>query len=608
MAVAEALERAAGTFVNMAIEHKQKDDALSYSHAKNEYLIADIQERDKLEDDQDFATQTERYNKAMKGHYERLFPTVRSKRDRGLFDAEARLMNARGTVAVGDNARTKEIDWNLGEFARQGEELQAAILVAKDAQTAQDGMFAYMSHADSLLERGFLTPPEYEAATQGFVTTVARKRLITMDPKEREIVLERSIVMAKGQGTPITQEQIQKGEGSGSIADFLPLDERVEMLENTRKGNEQDDTQTEAYEVWDEIRLEYQDPAKVGAEVRRRSRDLEPGVRSALGVISRAYATTIRGEKEDVRNEIMILGSAMATNRENPEKMAGEKWRLLHGYQQKALNDQYNAAMEGREFGTFNVYSRPTGKDGKPEPGMSYALWTSIPRDQKTAVTLENAAWKMSFTPTMWARLKEEQSTIKAQEDSETPIVLPAGMNNQQLVQAALVRAGTIPQTGRTDEHQQRYYSALAAMDYLTQQEQKSLGRALTNDERRKILLDLMVDKAFTDRDTLWFDDDYDPAEYKPVALMSAKERKIGFLPIAEARVKGSYIDPETKIPMTAENYLTTAARRGDFGEVYDGPISDKNMERAFFALERLSKIMSPAETDAEIIKRLRGD
>ena len=43
-AVAEALERAAGTFVNMAIQHKEKDDALSYAHAKNEYLIADIEE------------------------------------------------------------------------------------------------------------------------------------------------------------------------------------------------------------------------------------------------------------------------------------------------------------------------------------------------------------------------------------------------------------------------------------------------------------------------------------------------------------------------------------------------------------------------------------
>ena len=89
MAVADALANAAQTFTNMAIEHKQKDDALSYSNAKNEYLTADIQERAKLADDENFATHDQRYREAMKGHYERLFPTVRSDRDRSIAWARA---------------------------------------------------------------------------------------------------------------------------------------------------------------------------------------------------------------------------------------------------------------------------------------------------------------------------------------------------------------------------------------------------------------------------------------------------------------------------------------------------------------------------------------
>lgn len=604
MAVADSLQRAAATFTDMAIEHKKKDDALSYSNAKNEYLIADIQEREKLRDDQDFATHDERYRTAMAGHYERLFPTVRSSRDRLLFDAEARLMNERGSVAVGENSRTKEIDWNLGQFNDHLTKAQGVIMAAQDAQTAQDAMFSVLEQGAALRERGYLTETEYQAKMQGFVTDTAFARLVAMDPKMREVLLERSITMTKTNGEPITREQIAAGEGSDSIADFLPLDVRVKMLEETRKGNEHDMALDDAYQVFDEITAVHKDPNKVGAAAREAGKGMDSKARANLNTLVTQYQQAAAREETAEEDDILTRGSAMIDQDMNPElAMQGGDWEKLQEFQKKALRDSWEAKQEGREFGKFNVYSRPTG-----EEGMSYALWKSIPREQRVAVTLESPEWKMSFTPTMWAQLKAEQDTIQKELDGSKPAKLPSGMTNQQLIQAALVRSGDIPQTGRSDAEQETYYSALAAMDYRTQVEQERLGRALTNEERRKVMVDMMVDKAFTDRDFLWFDDDYDPGEQKPVALMSAKERRIAFLPIADARKEGGYVDPDTGIPMTVEAYLIAAGKRGDFGEVVAGPISQKNMERAYFALERLSQIMSPAEVDAEILRRLKGE
>lgn len=612
LAVAEALERAAGTFTGMAIQHKEKDDALSYAHAKNEYLIADIEERAKLADDQDFATHGERYNEAMKGHYERLFPTVRSERDRGLFDAEARLQTARGTVAVDDNARTKEIDWNVAELGRHGKELQGVVMAAGDVATAQAAISAYLEHINSLLAKGLIDETQHEAWSRTWVTDVSRARVKAMDPKLREEVLERSIALARGQKGPITREQVAAGEGSGSIADFIPLDERVAMWEATKKGNEEDEHGEAAYAAWDEIRSTLNDVVLVGAAVRKASIGMDPKARAILNGINTSYRASITAEQELTQEAIMLAGSQLIRDGKSPRDVGGEKWMLLDEFQKTAMDNAYDAHQVNRQFGTFNVYSRPMDKNGNPEPGMSYAVWSSIPYEQKPIVTLDNEAWKMSFTPEMWAQLLAEQTAIRDQIASGKPRVLPQGMTNQQLVQAALLQNQGIPTTGRSDEQNEIYYGALAAMDYMVQLAQIAAKGPITNELRRKILVDMMVDKAYTDRDTFfgggWFDSDYDPEEMKPAALMSRSERNIAFLHISGARVKGSYIDPDTKVPMTIENYLSTAARRGDFGEPYLGEISEKNMERAYFALERLSAIMSPAEVDAEILRRLKGE
>ena len=593
LAVADALSRAAATFTNMAIEHKQKDDALSYAHAKNEYLIADIQERDKLADDQDFATQTERYNEAMKGHYERLFPTVRSQRDRGLFDAEARLMNARGQVAVGDMARTREIDWNVAELGRHGRELQGSILAASDAQTAQDGMFSYLEHINSLLTKGFITESQHETWSKDFVTTVSGKRLLAMDPKMREVLLERSITMAKSQGR-ITRDQVFAGEGSGSIADFIPLDERVKMLEATRKGNEHDAVMTEANAIFDGIRDTYTDPKKVNDEVRRLSRGLDHEVRTALKVLSNDYQVTESRLEGMGRTTVMRGASGLLDQGINPEvAMAGEQWGSLLQVQKDSLRAAWISRQQRDGFGEVDVlYTEPkTGADahligddgqimlGETSQAPSYSLWTGMSAAERAKVDLDDETWRQAFTYGTWTDFKREQKGIRDAQDiagAKPPTESP-GLTPMQRVNSSLVTMEKIPATARTPEDERKYWSAVRALDRQIRIAEGIKGEKLTADEEATIWTDMLKDAAFTDH--YWWDPDTDEEDKQLIVTMDPETLNRAREPfIGSSTVHGGQ-------KMTHRQKIEQMAV--DIGLVADD-VAERDLERANFALVNL--------------------
>jgi hypothetical protein len=632
--VAEALERAAATFTNMAIQHKLKDDALSYAHAKNEYLIADIQERDKLQDDQDFATHGERYTEAMKGHYDRLFPTVRSERDRGLFDAEARLWNARGTVAVGDNARIKEIDWNLAELARQGEDLQGVILAAQDAATAREGMYAYLEHANSLLKKGFLDETAHQAVTQDFVTETARKRLIAMDPKEREIVLERSITMAKTQGR-ITREQIFAGEGSDSIADFMPLDERVTMLEITRKGNDHDDTMNEANKIFDGITDVYKDATKVNDEVRRISRGLDDHkVRTALKVLSNDYQVTELRLGGMRRTATMKAASRLLDQNINPEvAMAGEQWDELLPVQKDSLRAAWISRQQRDGFGQIDVLTTPrpealagmvgdqedyiVAEDGSIMIGEgtappSYAYWSRLSKAERAKINLEDETWKQAFTYSTWRDFVNEQKALNDLIDAGKPFSESPGLTPMQRVMGTLQLTEDIAKTGMTPKQDQMYWAGVKALDRAIRIAEAIKGERLTAAEEEREWNNLMKDRAFTDHYWDWFGGgpERDPSKMLPIATMS---------PDVKNRARAAFTGQMTVHggqPMTIRMKIEAIGREA--GLVVED-IAERDLERGHFALINLLgtdgfrydiNTISPAElldVDDEIRRRLKG-
>ena len=632
MAVAEALSRAAATFTTMAIEHKQKDDALSYAHAKNEYLIADIQERDKLQDDQDFASHNERYKTAMKGHYERLFPTVRSQRDRGLFDAEARLMNARGVVAVGDNARVKEIDWNVAELGRHGEALQGVIMAASDAQTAQDGMFAYLEHANSLLTKGFLDETTHQVATQGFVTETAEKRLIAMDPKLREVLLERSITMAKTRGEPITREQILAGEGSGSIADFLPLDERVKMLEATRKGNENDEVWDEAWAVFDAVRTRYTDGAKVQAAAAEAGKGLDSKVRTALNTLTTQYRQNAVAREAIERDNILQAAGDLMDNDKDPSSMDGLLWGKLLPSQRKSLTEEWTSRLNEDGFGRIDTAFTPVKPDaekhivgpdgeilmGEGTPDPSYAYWMSIPRAERVGVNLQTSPWRMAFTKLGHKQLVDEQDVIRDENASGKPFTRSPGPTTLQRVEGALIGNKTIKPkfADRSGDEQKAYWATVMNYHRALAAEEERLQHKLSTEEEERVLSQLLQDTAFTD--SYWTGaywpggPETDEAEKKAIGSASPEVLNKMREPLREDQTMnfGGQV-------ITHREHLVTM---GINAEPSITNPSEYNLARAHFALLHLLDTSGErhmpqtitksqmADVDREILRRLRGN
>lgn len=593
MAVASALERAAGTFTQMAIDHKLKDDALSYSNAKNEYLIADIQERERLKDDQDFATHDERYRTAMKGHYERLFPTVRSRRDQQLFDAEARLLNERGSVAVGDNARTKEIDWNLGQFDQHAEAAKAIILAAGDAQTAQEAMFGVMEEAGALRDRGYLTEEQYQSTLQNWVQDAAFARLVAMDPKQRETMLEASITHRKTAGEPITREQIAAGEGTGSIADFLHLDTAVKMLEETQRANDIDDTLTEAYTVFDVAKGRY--PTNTGAmmdEIRRIAAESDdPKVRQEAVRLGRQYRDEQVGVENDMRDNIMTSATTLISSGEmafasiNPDELS----KLLP-HQLRALQDHQALVNENKQFPGNTQWTL------NPDGGASYALFRNLSDEDKLDVNLDSAEWTTQLERDVWQSLKNEQDRIRNTPASQRQ--LPQGLTNVQMVTSALVRSGMIPQTGRDIEDSEAYQRLLYEFDRATQSAQEAKGSALTNTERNKVLGEVMAPMAFTDDywSANWIAGwpNKDEEDMVPIAAMSSQQLNTARLPWADAQTEIATTS-STGISTTYQQELELMAKRLGISPDQD------HYERAYFALKH--KLGA-----AEVERRLKGE
>lgn len=598
LAVASALERAAGTFSKMAIEHKTKDDALSYANAKNEYMIADIQERQKLNEDQDHATHDERYRAAMAGHYERLFPTVTSARDRHLFDAEARLMNERGSVAVGDNARKIGIGQSVDAFNSHAQDAKAIILTSNDPQVAQDAMFGILEEATALRDRGYFTPEQYKAVLQTWVQDTAFARLRAMDPAEREKHLEASITHRKTTGKPIDEEMIQQGLGSGSIADFLPLDTAVAMLETTQKANEIEMTLGAAQEIFDVAAESYQtDSGAMMDQIRELTKDADPEVREKALQLGRQERDDRRNEIVDDRDRIRTGISAGIQNDIPPDQANPDDLAVLTSQDKAVLDAEWQAHLEGREYGKATMWTdEQAAASGLP---VSYATWRGFSDELKAEVDLQASVWRMSLTQGVHKALVDEQDTIK--NATKATRQLPGGLTNQQMVTSALSRQGIVPQLGRDLEDTQAFQQVIFVMDRRTQEAQAAKGSALTNHERNAILADIMAPIAFTDTD--FFMSDYDLDEAVPVAAMSVKQREDARLKWTDATKDIIPPDPDTPnaLPTSYQQELELIATK------MKPPVtpSTHEYERAYFALKYGHLYGMTAE---DVKARLRGE
>ena len=591
MEFADALANAASTFTKMAIDHKQKDDALNYANAKNEYLIADIKERAKLKDDKDYETFEPRYREAMKGHYDRLFPTVTSNRDRSLFDAEARLMNERGAVQVSDLSRTKEIDYEVGKYYSDTELNKQAMLVEQAPQIVNDMMITQADRVDAMVERGYFDETEGQAEKQRVVQAWATDRLIDMDPQVRAMMLERSIE-GREAGGPITVEDLRAGKGNDSIADFLHYETAVKMLRETQVENEIDDENAAARAVVEAAYAAHPDNAEAANAMARKlakNEGLDGSTYERMEGMLTSRSNEVTRNKNALQDRIITENTDFIANGKLYEDISGAELKHLTPAQRESLRI-YSGRMQTKGQGFADIDQLVPANDG----ANSYATWRNLTDAEKAEVPLDQSDWVTPFTADTWQFLKDEQDRIK--NSTKKAPTLPGGLTNSQLVLGTLVSNGTIPQTMRDPENNETYQRTLLSLDKAIQIAQEEKGSALTNMERRKLLAEVMQPTAFTDsyynfpffgtagRST-------SAAERSAIATMTADEIKRGRLPIEEAAEEVASIS-STGIQTTYKQGLEQWA--ADFSV----EPSQLEYERAYFAAKN-------GMGKAEILRRL---
>jgi hypothetical protein len=159
---AAALTSAAKAFADVLDQKKEKKDALTYALARNEIIAADLLEREKLADDQDWGTHDERYGQGFKTAREGIaqrYPNM-DPHDRAILGAEADLIGARGGVAVRARSRELQVDEGYSRLIAGQATAREDLLKAKDSATRNKIIEGQLEAITAAREAGFIATDE----------------------------------------------------------------------------------------------------------------------------------------------------------------------------------------------------------------------------------------------------------------------------------------------------------------------------------------------------------------------------------------------------------------------------------------------------------------
>jgi hypothetical protein len=194
--VGDATERLAGTVANIAGDISARDDKFKYAQAKTALLTADIETRKSLENDQDYGTFETRYTEKMAKAREKAAALVGGKRDRALFEMDAKLDMERGLGEIRGQARRKEVDVNRGILDQSLQTNRTAALEAPDEATRTAFIKSASELIDGAVQKGYIRSEEGVAIRQSHVTSYA-DGFVDMQPLDKKIEM-----LQKPDGTP----------------------------------------------------------------------------------------------------------------------------------------------------------------------------------------------------------------------------------------------------------------------------------------------------------------------------------------------------------------------------------------------------------------------
>jgi len=139
-AVGEAVSQLGDQVQSYGNQQLEKQDKLDYATAKTSLISADINMRQQLQNDPDYATYEQRYNEAMGKAREAALSQIKSGQDRRAFEIDTQLDVARGLSEVRDLAQKKQTAVKIGNGLNSLNELRATLRNAPDDATRVQGI------------------------------------------------------------------------------------------------------------------------------------------------------------------------------------------------------------------------------------------------------------------------------------------------------------------------------------------------------------------------------------------------------------------------------------------------------------------------------------
>jgi hypothetical protein len=201
--LAQAYQDAFAAFSDKYAELDKKQKNLNYTLARNEILIAEMEQRDLLSQDADWATHDKRYGEGLKGRIEEIRGRYKlDPYDGELLDAETRMITAKGRIDVAARARGIEVDQGYKNMLSNLDRFREMVLTAptKDRTRLMEAALETIDIAES---NGYFgvqgaTPAEQlrQQTAQGFAKAV----IDSMPAEERKRALAASLAYRRGYG------------------------------------------------------------------------------------------------------------------------------------------------------------------------------------------------------------------------------------------------------------------------------------------------------------------------------------------------------------------------------------------------------------------------
>lgn len=469
---ADALIDAGSALANVAAAKLDRDDRFNYALAKSSILTADIESRKALEEDADWETWEKRHQERLANAVDEATGKIRSKRDRALFEMEAKIDVERSLAEVRKLARLREVDVGRADLANGLESMQRAALETSDpatrkhlVETAQD-MITGASNADLPL----ITAQEAKNLQVEWTEKYALGSVSMMSDEDQMKVLKNP------EGTP---------------AQFISPDVRQKMFREAESRNKIERTRRAAIDKTEAIIAKYPTLDGMGDALSEISNIKDADVQvAARAMLKERYSEMQAIDAEAHDKAVDLVTEALDDGHTLSQVEATEQWGELTATERRAAR----AIASGTE---------PVHSDSK------YLEWLDLPDDEKASMS--SGDLMLQYRPYLddahFNKVINDREIIQRAEsnDAEAASTVRDGRTMNQMIDDKLIKAKLfvkIP-TGRSGDGEAtktRYVNFVDTVNDRVNMEAEAKGKKLGHSRISEIIDEEIIKRAFVDR------------------------------------------------------------------------------------------------------------